>query len=254
MDPRVDYQPAFVLHSRPYRETSLLVTFFVANFGKLSAVAKGAQKSKSSRRLFQPFIPVQITWTGQSELKSLGKIDESAMRIVLNGARLYSGLYVNELLTRLLDFGAPQLSLFADYISCLQSLAANPSAEAEENALRLFELSLLNSLGYGLSFNVEGESDQAISSDHYYRFFPQTGFVRCLDATQLHSSSGELLVGAEILALNNLGWQEPQLRLLKRITRVSIDTLLGGKPLHSRTLYRQFNATLKSGSDPSQSD
>lgn len=239
MDPRQDYQPAFILHTRSFRETSLLVDFFTANYGRVRAVARGAQKSKRQKQLFQPFVPLHITWSGRSDLKTLGQIEATAMAVRLSGLRLYSGMYVNELLMRLLSEQDGHFPLFAEYLNCLQNLQSAASISEEEFCLRRFELSLLAELGYSLDFLHEAETGAMINSAERYQYQLEYGFsknhVQCNNA-QIPMQD---FLGADILALAGDDWNQNDLRNLKALIRPVIDNLLGDKPLNSRKLYRQ---------------
>ena len=136
---------AYVLHSRPYRDTSLLVDFFTLEQGKVSAVAKGARRPNSKlRSSIQPFVPLQITWGGRQELKSLINAEPVAPTMLLQGNALLCGLYVNELLDRLMLPFDPHPQLYVYYQYVLNELL---SGEDIEGGLRTFEHRLLAELG-----------------------------------------------------------------------------------------------------------
>ncbi len=247
------FQPAFVLHTRPYRESSLLVDFFVANYGRVSVVARGAQKSKSTRSLFQPFLPVQITWLGKSDLKTLAKIEGSGLAIRLSGLQVYLGFYLNELLVRLLQYGDTQVDLFSTYIQCLRGLSEHP--ESQELFLRQFEINLLKSLGYDIDFNYCSTTRQAINPDERYFFTPLQGFQpvagalsknniaesNIAESNVAESNMAESVIeGREIMALQNKNYSARSLKLLKHILRLQLQALLGDRPLNSRLLYQQM--------------
>ena len=231
MNPKEDFQPAYLIHTRPYRETSLLLEFFTANFGRVSAVAKGGRRSGKNRPTWQLFLPLQITWSGSSDLKSLRQIEITGPACQLSGAHIYSGMYLNELLYRLLDIHEPVVSLFAAYMQCLEVLSAQPSATQEQQVLRQFELQLLAALGYGVEFTVEADTGNPVRADRLYEFQLEKGFIN-------HGGSAPSILGADLVALQQGGWQGQQLKYLKYINRQAIDHLLGHKPLHSRELYK----------------
>src|SRR5690606_28170120 len=105
MSTRIDLQPAYVLHAQPFQNTSLLVDFLCLDYGRLRAVVKGARRPKSRlRALLQPFQPLLISLVGRGELKSLSAAESSVPALQLQGVRLFSAMYLNELLTRLLMF------------------------------------------------------------------------------------------------------------------------------------------------------
>lgn len=232
MDSSNEFHPAYVLHTKPYRETSLIVDFFTPKLGRVTAVARGASKSKSTRHLFQPFIPIQVSVFGRSELKTLGKIELSGQGFTVVGARLYLAFYINELLVRLLQYGDEQIHLFSAYIGCLENLSDTSSDEAA--ALRQFELQLLSALGYGLNFSHVANTNEPINPSAEYHFVPLLGFV------ELNSSSDRqnVISGGQILGLDDSILANS--KLMKFVTRAQLGALLGDKPLNSRLLYQQF--------------
>ena len=153
-----DQQAAYVLHSRPYRDTSLIVDFFTLEHGKVSAVVQGARRPNSKMRAsVQPFVPVQIAWRGRNDLKTLTQAEPVAAMIFLKGNALLCGLYVNELLERLLQpfDGHPKLYVYYQYV--LNELVAGHDIEG---ALRTFEHRLLDELG--VLPKLEQASDERI--------------------------------------------------------------------------------------------
>lgn len=154
-------EKAFVLHTRPYRDTSLLVDFFTLDAGRVTAVARGARGPKSRLKgLLQPFVPLLINWYGKTELVTLGGADANGASITLNGDVLISGMYLNELLMRLLTRFDPLPHLFEQYNRTIIALSQK---QLPELCLRLFELNLLNELGYGLRLNCADGSHKVFS-------------------------------------------------------------------------------------------
>jgi DNA repair protein RecO len=160
---------AYVLHTRPYRETSALVDFFTLEHGKVSAVVKGLRRPGSKQRaVIQPFIPLQIRWRGRQDLKSLISAEAVGHNGILTGNALMCGLYVNELLQRLLmPFdGVPRLYVFYQYV-----ITALVQQNDVEGALRTFERQILQETGYGLDYSQ-------LMADQVYRFdLEDKGFV-----------------------------------------------------------------------------
>ena len=116
MDTRVLLQPAYVLHSQPFKNTSLLVDFFTIDYCRVRVVAKGARREKSKyRSLIQAFHPLLVSFGGRGELKNLVAAEASHMAIVLKGKRLFSGMYVNEILSRLLHNYEEHKGLYKTY-------------------------------------------------------------------------------------------------------------------------------------------
>ena len=183
-------QPAYVLHVRPYRETSVLVTSFTQDHGKVNLLAKGVRSAKSPMKaLLQPFVPLLISFQGRHELKYLNQCEMHGDWHMLRHHRIASGLYLNELLYKLLAPGLEHRSLFEKYRETLCALA---NAESDLPALRLFEKQLLDELGYALTLthDVDGAT---IEETKRYTFLPQSG-ARPVDSGDKHGVSGQTLL------------------------------------------------------------
>lgn len=232
---RVESQAAYILHTRHYRDSSLLVEFLTLDYGRVSAVVRGvrsATKSARQRRsLMQPLIPLLISWTGKSELKTLGQFESTALPHALLGPRLFSAIYVNELLARLLPHSDNNPELYVLYQSVLEDLLQQ---ECIDVVLRRFELQLLNDLGYGIDLTMEVHSGRPIESGQYYRFDAGQGFSRTVADERAMNS---LFRGEDLLAIAQ-GAFSPQVRhAAKRLCRRALAQQLGAKPLKSRELF-----------------
>lgn len=217
--------PAFVLHSRAYRESSALVDLFTPD-GRLRAVLRGARGKAGT--LARPFVPVEVELRGRSELKNIGRLEGAGIAHFLTGEALFSGLYLNELLVRLLPAEAPHPDLFQHYAVTLQALAANRPLEP---LLRAFEWRLLDELGYGFALDIDLHG-APIAVDGIYRLLPDAG----LEPVG-HLQPG-LFQGAELLALAEADWSAPgALAAAKRLMRQALAPHLGGRPLASRELF-----------------
>ncbi|MDI1301046.1 MAG: DNA repair protein RecO [bacterium] len=216
---------AFFLHTRPYRETSLLVDVFTAESGRMSAVMRGGRRVKGGgAQLFQPLV---IEIAGVTELKTIRRAEMAGMALMLKGTALFSAFYLNEILIRLLPREEPQQALFVAYADALGQLAENADPAA---LLRTFECGLLDSLGYGIDFMHDSDSGETVSASCGYDFHPERGFTR---SRGLHAVSGAVL---QLLAAGNFA--EPAAALAaKRINRLALARLLGNKPLKSRELF-----------------
>lgn len=152
----------YVLHSRRYRETSAIVDLFTKHNGRVSVVAKGVKSPKSKlKSVLQPFLKLQIHAKGKSQLKTLVAADAIDAPIVLTDTLLVSGLYLNELLVRLLHKDESDEVLYQCYEHTLTHLT-NVSLEIE---LRQFEKQLIESLGYQLPFRFDADSHEKIKAD-----------------------------------------------------------------------------------------
>lgn len=222
--------PAFVLHTRDYRDTSLLVEFFLPAHGRVSAVARGARSVRhgsSQRAILQPFQPLWVELGGRTELKTLRAVEVRAPALPLRGPVLYSALYLNELLCRLLHRDDANAELFADYETTLQQLGQSDLLDV---LLRRFELSLLDALGYGFDL-AHSDNDTAINAEFFYQFNPQRGLI--VTRAQPHAVSGRDIL--DYLAGNySIGAR----RALKLLCRQALRPHLGDQPLRSRQLFR----------------
>lgn len=232
---RINLQPAYVLHTQPYQNTSLLVDFFCIDHGRMRAVAKGARRPTSRIRSFlQPFQPLLISLVGRSELKTLSYVEGSVNAFNLQGTRLFSGLYLNELLVRLLQGHESHSALYDAYQQAMIAL----HGERDLNAiLRRFELSLLDELGYGLNLETDSNTGLPIDANAHYLFDPTVGFERVADAV-LRAQNMSVFSGREILALKDLELADKALsNATRRLTRIALQSHLGEVPLMSRELF-----------------
>jgi len=225
-------QRGYVLHARPYRETSLLVDCLTIENGRISLVAKGARTGKAAqRRLLQPFAPLLISYLGQGELHTLTAVEEAGTGRRLIGERLACGLYLNELLMYLLPRGEAVEELFAFYNRALDALASD---EAVSPLLRRFELNLLEAMGVAPNWAVEISSGDAIVAGQSYAL-TSDGPV---DPAALSRDAG-LVDGESLQALAQGSPESPHvLAQTKRILRYFIHLHLGGRELKSRELLR----------------
>ncbi len=242
---RVSLQPAYVLHHRPYRDSSLLLEIFTPDHGRVGLVARGARSPKS--RLYgvlQPFQPLLISWVGRGELATLSGAEANGPPQRLQGKSVISGFYINELLLRLLHRHDPHAALFDGYARTLPLLAQAvapgvlPPATlslpwlAEQRALRIFEKHLLKEIGYALVLGHEVENGAPIEPDQRYTYRLEQGPVR-LDG----AGHGIALHGASLLSLMNEQLSDEQsLREVKSLMRAALALYLGDKSLQSRAL------------------
>lgn len=228
------WQRAFVLHTRPYSETSLLLDFFTENEGRIRLLAKGARSRRSNLKgCLQPFTPLLIRCGGKGEMKTLRSAEPISLALPFTGTVLYSGLYVNELLARVLAQNIPYQSLFFEYLTCLQILAGSESTP--EHALRRFELSLLSHLGYGVDFLHCSGSGEPVINGMTYRYREEKGFIASLVIDHL-SFTGKQLKAFACREFSDVD----TLKAAKRFTRIALKPYLGGTPLKSRELFYQL--------------
>src|SRR5512141_1603769 len=172
---RLEDQPAFVLHSYPYRETSLILEVFSRNHGRVAMVARGARRPRSALRgLVMGFQPLTLSWFGKHELRTLHSAEWQGGQPQLQGTALLCGFYLNELLLNLMARDDPHEQLFDYYQQTLQRLA-----QEKDHAftLRCFEKHMLQELGYALSLETEAGSGQPIVPTRNYRYILERGAV-----------------------------------------------------------------------------
>ena len=165
---RQEEQPAFVLHSYPYRETSLIIEALSRRHGRVALVARGARRPRSPiRGLLMGFQPLTLSWFGKQELRTLHKAEWQGGQPMLQGKALLCGFYLNELLLNLMVRDDPHEQLFDYYQHTLQRLAREENHAA---ILRCFEKHLLQELGYALLLGHEAGSINPIDADTRYRY------------------------------------------------------------------------------------
>ncbi len=226
---RIQLEPAYILHSRSFRETSLIVEAFTRGHGRVAVVARGAKSAGSRwRNILQPFRPLLLSWNQKSELGTLTAADQIASPPALQGTSLYCGLYLNELLMRLLHRGDPHAEVFERYRHVLSELA---SEAPPQPLLRVFEKLLLEAIGYAMLLDREYGSGADVQRQNWYDYKPDRGPV-------LSSGPGKGRVsGAALLALKAENLQAESLSELRMLMRAVIGYHLGGKPLASLSLF-----------------
>lgn len=216
---------AYLLHSRPYRETSLLADVFTAEAGRIAGIWRGGRRSRQATpQLFQPLL---ADIQGSGELRRLRQVEPAGPALMLSGAALFSGFYLNELLSRLLPRDETQAALFVCYAQVLGELAEGASVEPR---LRFFEQELLQTLGYGIDYVHDAGAGGVIDAALHYDFHPDRGFSRA-------PPGGSTYPGELLLALAEGSRDIPALMALKRIHRQALARLLGSRPLKSRELF-----------------
>lgn len=226
---RVDMEAAFLLHSRPYRETSRILEVFTQQHGRTGLVANGARRPKSRwRSVLRPFQPLRLSWSGRGTLCTLGAAEPSSPPFDIGGVALLSGYYLNELLIALMQRRDAHPELFAHYAAALGALA---DGDDPEMVLRRFEVSLLAEIGYALTVNQDVVDGKPLRADGRYEYVVDRGPVPVGD-----DQVGELVFrGADLLAISRGEFADRrQLRDAKRLLRALINWALGGRALRTR--------------------
>lgn len=224
-----EFSSAYLIHSRPYRDSSLLADFFSLEFGMLRAIVKGARGGGRGGRLCQPFGELQVVFAGKGQLKTAHSIEARGLSLRLTGRALFSAMYLNELLLRAIHVEDPHPEIYQAYAQSLCDLAQDRQAEA---VLRGFELVLLQDLGYGLDFSSDIVGD-ALLADGDYQFVPEQGFIK----SELDGE--DFVYSGEVLAKIAEGdYCSDQVRAAaKALFRNALLPLVGHQPMASRSLF-----------------
>lgn len=249
---RIDLQPAYILHTRPYRDTSALVDLLSLDYGLLRAVARGV-RSGSSRKstVMQPFQPLLVSLAGRSELLNLNQVEHAAPGFRLTGDHLFSAMYLNELLMRLLQVQEAHPAIYRLYQQALIRLQQHGALEA---CLRRFEFSLLLELGYAWDLSVDAISGSRLQADQCYLFDPGHGYEgvqapqgpwppALFRGDELLQFAADMSVGeaaetvSEAGSLPGSSHARSARSAAKRLMRQALQPHLGAKPLLSRSLF-----------------
>lgn len=226
---RIQLEPAYVLHSRAFRETSLIVEAFSREYGRVAVVARGAKSARSRwRNVLQPFRPLLISWNIKTDLGTLTAADQVASPPALQGQSLYCGLYLNELLMRLLHRGDPHVEVFERYRQVLAELV---SEDSPQPALRVFEKHLLEAIGYAMLLDREYKSGASIQPHQWYEYLPDRG-------PELRTRPDKNCVsGQALMDLHTEELSQQSLPELRNMMRNVLAYHLGDKPLASLSLF-----------------
>jgi DNA repair protein RecO (recombination protein O) len=233
---RVDQQPAFVLHTHPWRETSLIVELLARDYGRVALVAKGARRPLSALRgVLMAFQPLLVDWSGGGEVKTLVRAEWQGGQPLLTGRALLCGYYLNELLIRLTAREDAHPRLFEAYAGALLELARR---QAHAPVLRRFELALLRELGYGVALDCEAESGAPLDAGARYAYIIEKGPVL---AGADDTDGEQTFSGRVLLDMADDAFERPEtLAHSKRLLRKLINHYLGGQPLQSRRIFEEL--------------
>lgn len=232
---RLEDEPAFVLHSYPFRETSLLVEIFSREHGRVPLVARGARRPKSAvRGLLMNFQPLSLSWFGKHEVRTLHSAEWQGGQPLLQGTALLCGFYLNELLLNLMVRDDPHEQLFDYYRHTLLRLAHGADMAS---TLRCFEKHLLQELGYALLLEHEAGNANPIDPLSSYRYVVERGAVR----GESTSDGGLLISGKTLQDMAADDYSDAQsARQGKQLMRMLLNHHLGGKILHTRELIKDL--------------
>ena len=233
---RHDAQPAFVLHSYPYRETSLVLEVFTENHGRVALVARGARRPRSALRgVLLAFQPLLLSWAGKSELRTLHKAEWRGGLPQLKGVSLLCGFYLNELIVKLLARDDPHENLYQAYFHTLSALGNGGDQAA---TLRRFEKHLLKELGYALTLDHDVANGEPIRPDRNYQYLIERGPVHSTGSTAENRLE---LTGVTLLDMLRDDYSNPvTMQQSKALMRVLINHYLGNQTLNTRQLLKDL--------------
>lgn len=222
-------ESAWVLHTRRYGDSSLLVDMMTPSHGRLACMAKGALRARRAAAPPQSFQPLLVALRGRGEVLTLVRHEAAGAPLSLAGQTLFCGLYVNELLLKLTPRQDPSPALFDDYARTIEGLAGGLPREP---VLRAFEVRMLDHLGLGL--DVENDSaGRPVVAGTRYTYHVHDG------ATAVMDHAPESIDGATLLALRDGDFSSmEQLREARLLMRRVLDFHLDGRPLRTRELFR----------------
>jgi DNA repair protein RecO (recombination protein O) len=230
-DFRIAEQPGFVLHSYPYRETSLIIDVFSRDHGRIALVAKGAKRPHSALRgVLQTFQPLGLSWSGKGEVRTLTNAEWVGGMLPLTGDALLSGFYVNELLVKFCAREDAHPALFNHYVLTLSRLAHD---EPAVQVLRSFETVLLRETGYAMNL-TRTVTRQSVIADSRYVFDPDRG-VR--EASDDQPAQWPVISGQTLIDMERDDYTNPHTAAQSRtLMRFLLNFHLGGTPLATRQI------------------
>jgi len=239
MKRRAELEPGYLLHSYPYKETSLIVEAFTRRFGRVSLLARGARRPRSAMRgVLLAFHPLRLTWSASAELGTLMAAEWGGGQKSLAGTALMCGFYLNELLLRLLPREDAHEGLFDAYVEALARLSAAAALAPSEQAaiLRCFERRMLAELGYAPVLDRDAASGAAIEPGKRYAYEAERGPV------ETRRDGGESVVsGRTLLDMAADDYGDARTREeARRLMRVLIAERLGGQALHTRAVLSEL--------------
>lgn len=227
---RVLGQPGFVLHSYPYKETSLIVDVFTRDYGRIGLVAKGAKRPHSKlRAVLQTFQPLSTSWSGKSELRTMIDAEWVGGMLPLEKTALLCGFYLNELLVKLLARDDAHPALFDSYVGALNELGHNEPAQV---VLRKFEMALLKATGVAAQLSVDTATRAPVEPDQLYVVDPERG-PRLATA----DDTWPAVSGKTLLDMENEDYRDTSTQMQsKQLMRFLLAHHLGGAPLNTRQI------------------
>ena len=251
MNKSIDLELCFIVHTRKYTDSKNIVTLLTQSQGLVSGVLR---VSKRKKMILNPpvFCPIQVSWIGQSALKTITFWESTHTQFELLGSSLFCAIYMNEIINRLVHEEESHNDIFSIYSFALKQLSSSGGDRFEqEKILRVFELSMLRELGFELNLYVDVEGKKIVTNSlKYYSYDAQLGFSEIAnDDSLLHvqkrpSSSHigrhqapHIFSGDDLFNITQGEWNEASLKAAKKLTRQALAPLLGSKPIKARELF-----------------
>ena len=232
---KVQLQQAYCIHGRAYRETSQIVEMLTPDYGLVPCVRRGSRKKNASPGFL--FAPLLISWSGRGDLFTLTHVETTDVAQITSPALYVIGMYLNELIFRLVPKASPCKEIFNLYQHIIGTLDAD---EGQEKLLRLFEITLLELLGHGLSLNKEIDSQTPIEENCFYRYDVGLGAVK---VTPESKNAWNVVKGTTLLGLQSpLSMDSACLAEAKRLMRGIVDWHLAHQSLCSREILKFMRA------------
>ncbi len=230
---RIQLEPAWLLHSRDFRDSSRIIEFYTREHGRVSLFARGVRGTKSRQAaLLQPFVPLLISWSGSGDGGSFSTAEPNGPPVAVSARCLMSAFYINELMLKLLGREDPHPELYALYG---QAVAALVQVETEARGLRLFEKRLLEAIGFGVDYGRVVSTGDLVEANQYYHVQPGRGVLgvaRRAEGDGVYLGTCLLSLSLEELA------DDASVLAAKRLLRAAIGEALEGRPLATRRVAR----------------
>lgn len=238
---RVYNEPAWILHHRPFRDTSQILDILSRDHGRLAVVAKGSRGAKSKLRgILRPFLPLQVSWVIRSDLGTLTGAEMNGAPLSLTGDALISGYYVNELILKLTQRHDPLPDIFSIYGKTIERMVGSGNVAP---SLRQFEMELLRMLGYGLNLDHDTETLKPLRAEQRYEYLAEEGPVP-VDGDK--HDRPLVFTGAELAAISEQQFTDRNvLRNATSLLKHVIAYHLGGKELQSRKVLKEMMRTMQ---------
>jgi len=235
---RTPLAAGYILHHRPYRDTSRILETYTREFGRLTLFARGVRGPKARlASVLQPFQLLLFSWSGRGEAAQLTGAEAAEGDLVMGvpSACLMSAFYLNELLMKLTTRQDPLPPLFDAYHDAVEALkrVSAPGASTLEPVLRVFEKRLLEALGYGLDLGFDAESGDAVEAAGFYVFRPAQGLFPAKPGMP------GVLAGSSVVGLAEEQLDTPRkLEDARRLLKIALTDCLEGRELSTRAVAR----------------